>query len=56
MTNDKTKEPIACEETDLQLTEKEETPSNEDRIKTLLAKTEMMIAKCKSRKKKKKAV
>lgn len=52
MTNDKTKE-STCDETELQLAEKDPAPSNEDKIKSLLAKTEVMIAKCKTRKKKK---
>lgn len=52
MTNDKIKE-AACEEADTE--SEQETPlSNEERIKTLLIKTDLIIAKCKSRNKKKK--
>lgn len=52
MTNDKIKE-AACEEVDSE-SEQDATPSNEERIKTLLMKTDLIIAKCKSRNKKKK--
>lgn len=52
MTNDKIKEPTCpCEE--VELSEKDSAPSNEEKIKALLAKTDVMIAKCKTRKKKK---
>lgn len=54
MTNDKAKEATTCEDTELQLVEKETAPTNEERIKTLLAKTDVIIAKCKNRKKKRK--